>query len=171
MRLLDGCGSVSMSESRSNSRRSNGLLNIVLVRLEMSPQVTMGLLAIPGLRPFTTLEPPWKQNLSKVSCIPAGTYICQRRTSLRFGETFEVCGVPGRKYILFHWGNTVEDTEGCIIIGSTLDWDLRTVSKSKDAFTEFLDRLKSTQRFYLSIEDVECQSLPETRDESDKRTP
>lgn len=69
-------------------------------------------------RPFAiSLEPPWRDNQEDISCIPQGEYKCVRVQSPKFGETFKVIGVDGRTDILFHWGNELEDTEGCILIG------------------------------------------------------
>lgn len=33
-------------------------------------------------------------------------------------EMIHVLNVPGFEYVLWHWGNTDEDTEGCYIVGS-----------------------------------------------------
>src|ERR1051326_7846899 len=66
-----------------------------------------------------TLEQPWMGNAPGQSCIPAGTYICRPWKGVKFPDTYEVTNVPGRLAILFHWGNTVRDTEGCIVLGSS----------------------------------------------------
>ena len=62
-------------------------------------------------------EDDWLGNKPQISCIPAGKYLCKRKVSPHFGETFEVTGVPGRGDILFHEGNTEENTQGCILLG------------------------------------------------------
>ena len=64
-----------------------------------------------------TLELPWENNAPQISCIPAGIYTCRHFNSAKFGETFQVCDVPGRSGILFHAGNSVKDTRGCILLG------------------------------------------------------
>ena len=70
------------------------------------------------LGPWVTVEEEWKNNLPRISCIPAGTYRCVRSTFHRGGyETFEVMDVPGRSLIKFHRANTEEDLLGCIGLG------------------------------------------------------
>jgi hypothetical protein len=66
-----------------------------------------------------TFELPWLSNQPNVSCIPAGTYTIKPTESARFGSTYIVDDVVGRSHILFHKGNTTNDTEGCILPCST----------------------------------------------------
>lgn len=62
-----------------------------------------------------TVELPWKDNKPGISCIPEGKYELRRRFSPRFKNHFEILGVPGRKYILFHAANdAVKELRGCI---------------------------------------------------------
>lgn len=69
-------------------------------------------------------EEEWQDNRPKVSCIPAGIYVCVRSVwrpgTDKALETFEVTGVPGRSLIKFHPFNTEEGTEGCITLGKYL---------------------------------------------------
>jgi hypothetical protein len=55
-------------------------------------------------------------NIQMKSCIPTGTYICNQVRSPKYGLTFEVADVPNRTNILFHRGNEVNDTKGCILL-------------------------------------------------------
>ena len=64
-----------------------------------------------------TLERPWVFNERKVSCIPTGTYLVKRHNSPKFGQCLKVQDVKGRSDILFHSGNVVNDTLGCILVG------------------------------------------------------
>lgn len=68
--------------------------------------------------------------------IPAGVYtIVQRkvgtfynRYAKRFGHFFvpEIIGVFNFMYILFHMGNTVKDTKGCLLCGMAIEYDEQT---------------------------------------------
>ena len=78
---------------------------------------TFGVLIHENLPFAVTLEREWLDNKQNISCIPAGTYTCQRIYSMKFGETFEVTNVPNRTHILFHKGNLDDDSHGCILIG------------------------------------------------------
>jgi len=66
---------------------------------------------------FDTLELTFKKNARRISCIPTGTYVVQRKISFRFGKCFELQNVLGRDCILIHAGNFNTDTHGCILIG------------------------------------------------------
>jgi len=69
-----------------------------------------------------TLELPYRNNEPFISCIPAGTYKCEKVTSPKHGYCILVTGVPGRSQILFHPFNfaagTLIETKGCIGPGS-----------------------------------------------------
>jgi hypothetical protein len=52
-----------------------------------------------------SLELPWLNNERKVSCIPAGTYDCERIQHPKYGHCWLVKDVPGRDGILLHIGN------------------------------------------------------------------
>lgn len=107
-----------------------------------------------GLVPFClTLELPWKQNQVNVSCIPSGIYHCKRTDSPRFGETFEVTDVFKRTHILFHKGNLDDHTKGCILLGEQFGL-LRgepAILSSRNAFTEFMYKLKNENEFILDL--------------------
>ena len=85
---------------------------------------TRGLMIVDG-QVFHTLELPWNNNKSDVSCIPTGSYDCIWHYSPRFGWVYKVLGVPGRTQILIHVGNWAGDvskrykskTKGCILLG------------------------------------------------------
>lgn len=115
---------------------------------------------------FAVGEDDWLANAPHLSCIPAGDYVCVATERVRTGEpTYEITGVPGRSRILFHAGNTEEDTEGCILIGRAfgarevpdedaaghpvrLKWD---VTDSRAAFAQFLVHLEGTTTFPLDV--------------------
>ena len=59
-----------------------------------------------------TLELPWLNNIRQESCIPAGTYNCERLNHPRFGHCWHVKDVPGRSEILFHAGNIASGQRG-----------------------------------------------------------
>lgn len=116
---------------------------------------------------FYTLEEEDQGNRPRVSCIPAGTYTCRRARYHKGGyDTFEVTNVPARQHILFHKGNTEEDTEGCILIGSRLgvlpvrDEDTGerayklAVLDSARAFERWMDSLSGVDSFTLEVVEV-----------------
>lgn len=64
-----------------------------------------------------TLELPWRDNASQVSCIPEGIYQVRTRKTDKFGMHYHVQGVPGREWILFHPATYVSQLLGCLIPG------------------------------------------------------
>lgn len=114
---------------------------------------TFGVLLDESVPFCLTLERPWLNNGVGKSCIPDGEYICKRINSAKFGMTFEVCDVLGRTAILFHTGNLMDDSHGCIILGEQYDplGGRNAVLVSGKAFQEFLFRLTGENTFKLTI--------------------
>lgn len=128
-------------------------MRMKLIRVAETPHGTFGVLLDGGLPFCVTIERPWLDNQRNVSCIPAGNYVCGRTSSPKFGNTFEVCDVPGRSHILFHKGNLMEDTHGCIVLGEMFE-SLRgipAVLSSGKAMDEFLDRTSTVNEFDLDV--------------------
>lgn len=126
-----------------------------LIRLESSAQGMLGVLKINKAVFCFTLEPPDKENKPYVSCVPAGQYICSLVQSPRHGETYEVKEVHERSQILFHPGNTVDNTEGCILPGSTVGKintspHQRAVLNSGQTFRKLM-QIMNGQDFHLTI--------------------
>lgn len=86
-----------------------------------------------------TLENPLKRS---GGCIPPAHYTCKPAHFNRGGyNTWEVTAVPDRTHILFHIGNVSADSEGCILLGSTLGclagkWAVTSSKKTFDLFME-----------------------------------
>lgn len=92
---------------------------LTLQRIEATARGTFGVLTYMGDHLCYTLERPWADNTPKISCIPGGTYPATKHNGTRFTNVWELHNVPGREAILIHPGNTVADTEGCILVGMT----------------------------------------------------
>ena len=128
-------------------------ITLTLVRVGESDKGTFGTLRH-GHVPFAlTMELPWTDNTPYKSCIPTGRYICRRVRSQHFGDTFEVTNVPNRSHILFHKGNTLEDTEGCILVGEQFGGTFAQpiITSSQQGFSEFMALLKEQAAFNLNI--------------------
>jgi len=101
-----------------------------------------------------TLEDAWKGNEPMVSCIPAGLYRCVPHSTAKFPNTWRLEDVPGRSAILFHAGNTDEDTHGCILLGRRFG-DLNgvpAVLESQAAMDHFRYITKGWKDFQINIE-------------------
>lgn len=89
----------------------------VEITRKYTPDRTFGFLTLDNVAICVTLELPWMGNLRGQSCIPEGNYKSIICNSPKFGKTFKVVNVPERDDILFHKGNIVRDSRGCILIG------------------------------------------------------
>lgn len=79
------------------------------------PDGTNGKLECEGKMICYTIELPWKNNETKVSCIPDGKYFIKKRYSRKFHWHLEVIDVKNRKFILFHpANNALKELNGCI---------------------------------------------------------
>ena len=79
------------------------------------PNGTNGKLESDGKFICYTIELPWKENETKVSCIPEGEYVIRKRYSRKYKWHLEVMDVPSRKGILLHPANNAQsELKGCI---------------------------------------------------------
>ena len=124
-----------------------------LYRLEYNPTYgTFGVLLMDGSVFCVTLELPWNNNQTDISCIPTGQYTCNKITSPKFGVVFEVQGVPNRVDVLLHIGNYTKDTHGCILLGSSFIEDgNRGIAQSTVMFNHFMTVLNNDDSFTLTI--------------------
>ena len=139
------------------------MLKIDLVRVSYSHLGTYGTLACGGIPFAVTLEPHWVDNLKNYSCIPEGSYVCKRVNSPTYGLTFEVTGVNGRTAVLFHWGNEIDNTEGCILLGEEFGelGNSPAILSSKRAFAEFMGKFNDHKEIILFI--TSLHGLPNER--------
>jgi len=79
------------------------------------PDGTNGKLECEGKLICKTIELPWKNNETKVSCIPEGKYFIKKQYSQKFQWHLEVLDVKNRSLILFHpANNALLELNGCI---------------------------------------------------------
>jgi hypothetical protein len=124
-----------------------------LIRLEEGPEGTFGILKLDKRIFCATLELRDELNRPNCSCIPGPQqYLCKRRLT-RHGETFEVMDVPGRSGILFHSGNFLGDTQGCILLGQYIDQlrGERAVLNSGRTMEKFIKKTKNVDKFLLTV--------------------
>lgn len=104
-------------------------MELRLQREATNKGATVGSLLLNGTFLCFTLEDPirevenepveqWK--VAGDTAIPAGKYTIILDASVRFHRLMpHLIGVPGFDGIRIHSGNTTEDTEGCILVGTT----------------------------------------------------
>lgn len=105
-----------------------------------------------------TIELPWLQNKTGVSCIPEGRYRIRMRYSHKFSHHLEVTDVPGRSMILVHPANDAKrELRGCIA-PVTIHTGEGKGSRSKIAFNMLLQIVKAnlkTGPVYITIKKTE----------------
>ena len=121
---------------------------VVLNRAPSGAQGTFGLWTIDSVPLCLSCELPWLDNKPLVSCIPPGTYTCQRGPSPKFpeGDTWEVQNVEGRTGVRVHAANDMDDLEGCIAVGNQFGTvnDLPAVLNSKATLQMLNSKLPDT---------------------------
>ena len=127
---------------------------IEIIRLEENFKYgTFGIMKIDKQVFCVTLEPPDLLNEKMKSNIPAQQYECRRYRSRKYADTFQVMNVPGRDKILFHSGNIVEHTAGCILLAEHFGklYENRAVLNSGVTFDEFILRANFKKKLHLTI--------------------
>ena len=135
--------------------------DIMLLRYGSTPMGTFGEITLPDGTTLKTCEREWQGNKRGRSCIPQGIYTLRKRRSPvvertsrgSHSEGWEVTGVPGRTYIMLHPGNTISDSDGCILPGKGLGfvsghW---AVTSSQHAFDVLMSALDAQDEWIIDI--------------------
>ena len=134
---------------------NDALKVLTLQRLcEVKDCGTLGVLFDEDIPFCLTVERPWLNNQTGISCIPKGEYIIKPVESPKFGATWEVQNVVGRSHILIHRGNVDDDSHGCIIVGESfipIGGQPVGLGSSGVAFSEFMERLRNLKQARLVI--------------------
>lgn len=103
------------------------MIDLVLTRVQLDPNVTIGELTIAGRHICWVCEdavrevpgePVHMWKVKGATAIPYGRYLIKRTFSNRFQRTMpQLMDVPGFEGIRIHAGNTSVDTEGCLLPG------------------------------------------------------
>lgn len=140
--------------------------SLVLTRNAFTPWGVFGVLQFPTGEEFYTIERPWLNNESFVSCIPDGVYYLEQRHSPvvsrtsggEFQEGWEVTDVRDRTYIMLHPANWMDDLAGCIGVGK--DYAISqnksgryvpSVLRSRVAFREVMELLEQSSEWSVDI--------------------
>lgn len=132
-------------------------MNIILERYCYDDSWTLGKLII-GEKSFYTVERPWKDNRSSISCVPDGNYLLEPFLRPSGEKAFRLInplldvyaneidipeGTHGRYLILMHAANMPTQVEGCIAVGLSDGWmeGGAAVLSSKSAMSRVRDLL------------------------------
>ena len=116
------------------------------------PEGTNGKLECEGKFICNTIELPWKQNETKVSCIPEGKYFIKKLYSNKYKWHLVVVDVKSRSFILFHpANNAIQELKGCIAPVTKLSgpglglMSRKAFTKLKDLVYKALDNKESVE--------------------------
>lgn len=98
------------------------MTHLYLHRFAQAATGTFGVLTLDHEPIAVTCEDPWEDNDTGVSCIPEGTYKCVPHSGEKYKNVWRLENVPNRSAILIHQGNTIRDTQGCILVGDKLGY-------------------------------------------------
>lgn len=148
-------------------------MQFTLMRQPSFKETTIGQLFEGGDLVCFTLEDTVRYSEEKKvwgqTAIPAGNYKIIETFSPKFGCLMPLLvGVPNFEAIRIHWGNSADDTDGCIITGTSVP-DARHVTASRAAFNLVHNKLREAWARYedcfISIEDVPEEAAVAARKE------
>lgn len=93
--------------------------SLTLTRILYGSLGTFGAISWNDLPLCVTCELPWRSNQDRISCVPEGTYQLTAHSGTKFKDVWKLQDVPERDDVLLHWGNTVNDILGCILVGQS----------------------------------------------------
>lgn len=125
-------------------------MKLTLIRTVFTDASTTGILYVDGVKECFTLEDKvrevpllpvflWKKDGK--TAIPKGTYKVVINMSPKYHkEMLMLLDVKGFSGVRIHSGNVAEDTDGCILVGTTVSKD--RVNKSVDAMLRLYPKIK-----------------------------
>ena len=130
---------------------------LTLTRIAKRADYTIGRLEDEnGVKICDTLEPTWRNykggelKVPRKSAVPEGTYPVVVTKSKKFGKYLPLLvGVPGFEGVRIHSGNTVNDTEGCILVGQNLIKG--KVLLSRLTLEKLMRLIENEKRIFLTI--------------------
>lgn len=139
-------------------------MELKLIRTKSNKEYTEGKLYINGVYFCDTIEDKDRglfQTMSvdtiktikvyKETCIPYGKYKVVLSMSKRFSKVMpELLNVKGFIGIRMHPGNTIYDTEGCILVGNKSSDGV--ITNSRKTFNALMNILKTQKSISLIIE-------------------
>ena len=114
---------------------------LVLKRIYLATAVH-GELTLNGKHISYTIELPWRDNKSRISCIPEGSYVLRKRYSEKFKWHFVLTDVHNRSGILIHPANDAQkELQGCIAPVTKITGE-GNGTESRKAMQKLTDSLK-----------------------------
>lgn len=137
-------------------------MTATIIRVEKGDEGSFGTVLLDGKAFCVSLELP--DRVPYISPLPVGVYTCKRTlsplveriTGGKRKDTFEITGYKGHNRILFHPGNTIEDTRLCVLLAQYYGKlrEKRAVLNSGATFELFMEIMHGINEFELTIKEV-----------------
>ena len=129
-------------------------MELTLTRKAFTDQSTTGELMVEGALECYTLEDVVRdEKIATRTAIPYGRYEIAISYSDKFRKLLPlVMRVPNFEGVRIHAGNTAFETDGCILVGSTVAPDF--VGGSRSAFAKLFSKIKiamRTQKVFITV--------------------
>lgn len=121
------------------------MISLTLKRIECTTIATRGVLLLNGNLIACTLEDVVRaKKIVGITAIRHGKYDVVVSHSPRFDRPLPLLlDVPEFSGVRIHTGNTTADTEGCILVGDSFNFDsLTTINSSRPAFARLFESIK-----------------------------
>lgn len=130
-------------------------MKLELVRETFTDKSTVGRLSMDGIFNCFSLEDAVREEkIAGSTAIPEGTYEIIINYSQRFKKPMPLLlNVPNFEGVRIHAGNTSEDTEGCIVVGTTRSEDF--VGLSRLAFDKLFPEIQAACRVEKVFIDIQ----------------
>lgn len=134
------------------------MINMLLQRKWCVKDATIGELFLNEVFECYVLEDivrPIEQKVDGQTAIPAGTYKVIVDWSPRFQKNMlHILDVPGFLGVRIHPGNAPKDTDGCLLVGQTVDLAAGTIGASRIAYEQLFRKLYDDKAIVLTIKEV-----------------
>lgn len=133
-------------------------MKLNLRRFLYENDTTLGYLLVDGVPTLFTLEDKVREvKIPKQTAIPTGIYRIEIKQSPHFGRLMPyLVDVPNFTGVMIHSGNDKDDTEGCILVGQTIN-ALGKIANSKIGFDSLFIQIQKAfeakEDIFLSVED------------------
>tara|TARA_R100000655_G_scaffold99933_1_gene144083 strand:+ start:548 stop:1132 length:585 start_codon:yes stop_codon:yes gene_type:complete len=152
-------------------------MKLDVIRTQFGEDATNGMLFINGVFECYTLEDEVREvKVYGETAIPEGTYPIEFRKEGGFHNRYsaryknahygmlEIKDIPNFKWVLFHSGNTDENSAGCVLVGDTQqDLDVSKdgfIGSSRNAYKKMYDKIAvpmvNGEKVTLTISSINC---------------